>query len=57
MSPILPCTQVGWGVVNMSNVEPLYEHLAEIETMPSRPADGVACMEANQDIREAYWGE
>ena len=57
MSPILPCTQVGWGVVNMSNVEPLYEHLAEIETMPSRPADVVACMEANQDIREAYWGE
>ncbi|MED5487201.1 MAG: S8/S53 family peptidase [Candidatus Thermoplasmatota archaeon] len=57
ISPVAPCTQVGWGVVNMSNVEPLYEHLADIETMPSRPADVVACMEANQDIREAYWGE
>jgi len=57
MSPILPCTQVGWGVVNMSNVEPLYEHLAGVETMPDRPADVVACMQLNQEAREAYWGE
>ena len=57
ISPVAPCTQVGWGVVNMSNVEPLFEHLAGIENMPSRPADVVACMEANQGIREAYWGE
>ena len=40
----------------MSNVEPLYEHLAGIETMPDRPADVVACMQLNQDMREAYWG-
>ena len=57
ISPVAPCTQVGWGVVNMSNVEPLFEHLAGVENMPSRPADVVACMEANQGIREAYWGE
>ena len=55
MSPIAPCTQVGWGVVNMSNVMPIYEHLSGASEMPQRPADVVACMNANQDIREAYW--
>jgi len=55
MSPILPCTQVGWGVVNMSNVMPIYEHLNGISEMPQRPSDVVACMNANQDLREAYW--
>ena len=55
ISPVAPCTQVGWGVVNMSNVNPIYEHLAGIETMPDRPSDVVACMQANQEIREAYW--
>jgi hypothetical protein len=57
ISPVAPCTQVGWGVVNMSNVEPIYNHLSGAEAMPDRPADVVACMQANQDIREAYWGE
>ncbi len=57
ISPVAPCTQVGWGVVNMSNVEPIFNHLSGAESMPDRPADVVACMEANQDIREAYWGE
>ena len=56
ISPVAPCTQVGWGVVNMSNVDPMYEHLAGITQMPDRPGDVVACMQANQDIREAYWG-
>ena len=55
MSPVAPCTQVGWGVVNMSNVMPIYEHLNGASEMPPRPADVVACMNANQDIREAYW--
>ncbi len=55
MSPVAPCTQVGWGVVNMSNVMPIYEHLSGASEMPPRPADVVACMNANQDIREAYW--
>jgi hypothetical protein len=55
VSPVLPCTQLGWGVVNMSNVVPIYEHLAGISTMPERPADVVACMDTNQNIREAYW--
>ena len=55
MSPVAPCTQVGWGVVNMSNVMPIYNHLAGIEEIPSRPGDVVACMNANQDLREAYW--
>ena len=27
MSPVAPCTQVGWGVVNESNVLPIIEHL------------------------------
>ena len=57
ISPIAPCTQVGWGVVNMSNVVPMFSHLAGIESMPDRPSDVVACMEANQAIREAYWGD
>jgi len=57
ISPVAPCTQVGWGVVNMSNVEPMFSHIAGIESMPNRPADVVACMEANQEIREAYWGD
>ena len=57
ISPLAPCTQVGWGVVNMSNVEPMYSHLAGIQSMPNRDADVVACMEANQAIREAYWGD
>ena len=55
VSPVAPCTQVGWGVVNMSNVMPIYNHLAGIEEIPSRPGDVVACMNANQQIREAYW--
>ena len=55
ISPVAPCTQVGWGVVNMSNVMPIYEHLAGINTMPDRPADVELCMETNQNIRETYW--
>ena len=55
ISPVAPCAQVGWGVANMSNVELMYAHLAGIETMPNRPADVVACMDANQAVREAYW--
>ena len=56
ISPVAPCTQVGWGVVNMSNVEPIFNHLSGVESMPDRPAEVVACMQMNQDIREAYWG-
>ena len=48
--------QVGWGVVNLSNIQPIHDHLAGIDSMPQRPADVVACMEANQAMREAYWG-
>ena len=55
ISPVAPCTQVGWGVVNMSNVQPLIDHLDGTSEMPPRPADVVACMNANQDIRQAYW--
>ncbi len=57
ISPIAPCTQVGWGVVNMSNIEPMIKHLNGSEQMSQRPADVVACMNANQQIRYAYWGE
>lgn len=55
VSPVAPCTQVGWGVVNESNVKPIIEHLNESNTMPQRPFDVETCMESNQDIREAYW--
>ena len=55
MSPVLTCTQVGWGVVNESNVLPIIEHLNGTSTMSNRPSDVVMCMEANQEIREAYW--
>tara|TARA_B100000686_G_scaffold112812_1_gene120430 strand:+ start:5168 stop:6364 length:1197 start_codon:yes stop_codon:yes gene_type:complete len=56
ISPVAPCTQVGWGVVNESNVLPIIEHLNGSSPMPQRPFDVEACMEANQAIREAYWG-
>ena len=55
ISPIAPCTQVGWGVVNESNVEPMIKHLNGTEQMPNRPSDVVQCMAANQAMREAYW--
>ena len=55
MSPVAPCTQVGWGVVNESNVKPIIEHLNGSNAMQQRPFDVEICMESNQDIREAYW--
>ncbi len=56
VSPVAPCTQVGWGVVNESNVLPIIEHLNGTFDMPARPFDVEICMEINQDMREAYWG-
>ncbi|HII58154.1 MAG TPA: hypothetical protein HA328_04325, partial [Candidatus Poseidoniaceae archaeon] len=32
------------------------KHLNGSETLPQRAADVVACMQVNQDAREAYWG-
>lgn len=55
ISPIAPCTQVGWGVINESNVQPMIKHLNGTEQMPNRPSDVVQCMAANQAMREAYW--
>ena len=55
ISPVAPCTQVGWGVVNESNVRPIIEHLNGSNEMSQRPFDVEFCMESNQDIREAYW--
>ncbi|MBU03712.1 MAG: hypothetical protein CMA58_01840 [Euryarchaeota archaeon] len=55
ISPVAPCTQVGWGVVNESNVLPIIEHLNGSAEMPNRPSDVVLCMETNQAIRESYW--
>ena len=57
ISPVAPCTQVGWGVVNMSNLEPIIGHLDGTSPLPDRPADVVTCMDTNQQIREAYWGD
>ena len=55
VSPLAPCTQVGWGVVNESNVRPIIGHLNASNAMSQRPFDVEFCMESNQDIREAYW--
>ena len=55
ISPVAPCTQVGWGVVNESNVLPIIEHLNGSNSMSQRPFDVELCMESNQEIREAYW--
>ena len=55
ISPVAPCTQVGWGVVNESNVQPIIKHLNGTEQMPNRPSDVVQCMAANQAMRETYW--
>ena len=55
ISPVAPCTQVGWGVINESNVNPIIEHLNGSNIMVNRPSDVVLCMEANQAIRESYW--
>jgi len=55
VSPVAPCTQLGWGVVNESNVLPIIEHLNGTASMPARASDVELCMEANQEIRRAYW--
>ena len=55
VSPIAPCTQIGWGVVNESNVQPIINHLNGNTIQPDRPADVTLCMATNQEIRESYW--
>ena len=55
VSPVASCTQLGWGVVNQSNVLPIIKHLNGSEVMPQRPSDVQACMEMNQFLRESYW--
>ncbi len=56
ISPVLPCTQTGWGLVNLSNIEPIIAHLNQSNPLPDRPSDVQACMSANQEMRESYWG-
>ena len=56
ISPVAPCTQVGWGVVNLSNIQPMIDHLYGTSPIPDRPADVELCMQINQEAREAYWG-
>ena len=56
VSPILPCTQLGWGVLNWSNVDGIIAHLNGTSLIPDRPTDVRLCMQANQEAREAYWG-
>ena len=58
-APIIPfvaCAQVGWGVLNWSNIDPMIEHLNGSSTLPSRSSDVNSCMAINQAAREAYWG-
>ncbi|MBT5454316.1 MAG: S8/S53 family peptidase [Euryarchaeota archaeon] len=56
ISPVAPCTQTGWGLVNLSNIEPIIKHLNGTEPLADRAGDVVACMNLNQAAREAYWG-
>jgi hypothetical protein len=42
-------------LVNLSNIEPMIAHLNQSADLSERPGDVVACMNANQDMREAYW--
>ncbi|MEJ6562475.1 MAG: S8/S53 family peptidase [Euryarchaeota archaeon] len=55
ISPVAPCTQTGWGLVNLSNIQPIIKHLNGTETLPDRASDVVLCMDINQQAREAYW--
>ena len=55
ISPVAPCTQTGWGLVNLSNIQPIIKHLNGTESLGERPGDVVACMDLNQAAREAYW--
>jgi len=55
ISPVAPCTQTGWGLVNLSNIEPMIAHLNQTSELGQRPSDVVVCMDANQEMREAYW--
>ena len=57
ISPVAPA-QVGWGVVNMSNIQPMIKHLNGTSThVPIRPGRcRPLCMQINQEAREAYWG-
>ena len=55
VSPILPCTQLGWGVLNWSNVDGIIAHLNGTSLIPDRPTDVRLCMQANQEAREVYW--
>ena len=52
ISPVAPCTQVGWGVVNMSNIQPMIEHLNGSQAMPDRPGDVELCMQVNQEAQK-----
>jgi hypothetical protein len=56
VSPILPCTQLGWGVLNWSNIDGMIAHLNGTSPIPDRPSDVRLCMQVNQESREAYWG-
>ena len=56
ISPVAPCTQTGWGLMNLSNIEPIIKHLNGSQELPSRASDVVLCMQLNQQAREAYWG-
>ena len=56
ISPVMPCTQTGWGLVNLSNIEPIIAHLNQSTSLGDRPSDVEACMSANQEMRESYWG-
>ncbi len=56
ISPVAPCTQTGWGLMNLSNIEPIIKHLNGSQELPSRASDIVLCMQINQQAREAYWG-
>ncbi len=56
INPVAPYTQSGWGIVNMSVIEPMRDHLLGVSTLPPKRADAVAYMAGVMRTREAYWG-
>ena len=44
------------GISQSINIEPIIAHLNQSSSLGDRPSDVEACMSANQEMRESYWG-
>ena len=52
-----PLHPSGLGCGEHVDLAPIIAHLDGTAPLPDRPADVVTCMDTNQQIREAYWGD